>query len=394
MGLFSRIASIFHEKESSVKSVDERKTDEPAFLSTSVGMNENTGRMGYADSSSIALDERKFYQPDDYYTLYSYPETDMGHRVITFEERKKTCIPSERGLYVAEILLLDYCQKGKYPKPDSGYPGFWWFEYGIRDVGHALESLRERGFIEPMPLMQSVGSLNVADLKKLLRRYGGPVSGKKAELVKRVQENVPEEAVAETGLIQKYRLTDLGRKELEENAYVSYMHRASGLTMEDVPEDQQFNVWIVNKKLHEEGRTDWKNLIDEIQQKRRRSIEETNRASIENLKKFDPKGYEKLRAQDEQIDFIQKMEAKYHEDEDALVVFWEEIWENGGLKFEGAHWLFRLPDLYLKRGQLDQALKLCKQIKIQKRNYADKAEFYISRIETMKKKDMEKGTKK
>ena len=43
----------------------------------------------FADSSSISPDERPYYQPDDYYTFYSYPGTEMATRVITFEERKK-----------------------------------------------------------------------------------------------------------------------------------------------------------------------------------------------------------------------------------------------------------------------------------------------------------------
>lgn len=101
----------------------------------------------YADSSSVAPDERPFYQPDSYYTYYSYPGSSLSQRVIPFEGRKRISYPSARGLYVAEIMLLEYCNQGKYPKPSSGYPGFWWFKYGIRDVGHALESLEKRGFI-------------------------------------------------------------------------------------------------------------------------------------------------------------------------------------------------------------------------------------------------------
>ncbi len=122
----------------------------------------------FADSSSISPDERPYYQPDDYYTFYSYPGTEMATRVITFEERKKTAYPSARGLYVAEIMLLEYCSQGKYPKPKGGYPGLWWFKYGIRDVGHALESLKARGFLQWAPKAKSLGTLKVDELKQLL----------------------------------------------------------------------------------------------------------------------------------------------------------------------------------------------------------------------------------
>ena len=64
------------------------------------------------------------YQPEEYYTDVVAEGTAFEKRVISFEERKKTAIPSARGLYPAEILLLEYCSKGAYPGPKNGYPGF------------------------------------------------------------------------------------------------------------------------------------------------------------------------------------------------------------------------------------------------------------------------------
>ena len=159
------------------------------------GSDAHSGEVEYADSRSIAPDERQYYRPDDYYTTYSYPGTEMARKVITFEERKKTSFPSARGLYVAEILLLEYCSYGKYPKPNGGYPGLWWFEYGIRDVGHALESLEKRGFLCWAPLDQCLSSLKVDELKQILDKTGLPTTGKKADLVKRISEEIPRESI-------------------------------------------------------------------------------------------------------------------------------------------------------------------------------------------------------
>ena len=63
----------------------------------------------FADSASIAPDERPYYQPDNYYTYYSYPGSEMAVRVITFDERKKTTFPSARGLYseLPEFVTLN-----------------------------------------------------------------------------------------------------------------------------------------------------------------------------------------------------------------------------------------------------------------------------------------------
>lgn len=64
------------------------------------------------------------YQPEECYTDVVAEGTAFEKRVISFEERKETAIPSDSGLYPAEILLLEYCSKGDYPDPKNGYPGF------------------------------------------------------------------------------------------------------------------------------------------------------------------------------------------------------------------------------------------------------------------------------
>ena len=92
---------------------------------------------------AVPDEEKKYYQPDSYYTEYSHKGTQFEKRVIPFDERKKISYPSRNGLYVAEILLLEYCSYGTYPQPKNGYPGFWWFAYGIRNVGFRLKSLED-----------------------------------------------------------------------------------------------------------------------------------------------------------------------------------------------------------------------------------------------------------
>lgn len=68
--------------------------------------------------------EKKYYQPEEYYTDIVAEGTPFEKRVVTFEERKKTAIPSSTGLYPAEILLLEYCSKGTYPNPIADIPDF------------------------------------------------------------------------------------------------------------------------------------------------------------------------------------------------------------------------------------------------------------------------------
>ena len=222
----------------------------------------------YADSSTVAEDERPFYQPDSYYTLSSYPESGMGRRVVPFEERKKTAIPSTNGLYPAEILLLEYCTYGKYPKPSSGYPGLWWFEYGIRDIGHALESLYQRGFLRWAPKSSAIKNLKVEELKQILENAGLPTAGKKADLVNRVLSEVPEEQWVIPDYVPKYELTELGQSELESNGYVPYMHKHPHKTTEDSRFGDTFTVWDINRLFLNGDASNWKEVVGKLEEER------------------------------------------------------------------------------------------------------------------------------
>lgn len=111
-----------------------------------------------------------------------------------------SCIPSKRGLSVGEILLLDYCTK--YPLVDKEYPKFWADKYGIEDVDRTLKDLEIQKFIE-------------------------------------LDQN------------QKYRLTELGERELDENGYVLYMHKCKQSISPD------FDVWSINHKLKGDT-SDWR----------------------------------------------------------------------------------------------------------------------------------------
>lgn len=186
----------------------------------------NHKNLKYADSSSIPENERCYYEKDEYYELKPFEGTPFEYSVISFDERKKTSFPSKRGLYVPEILMLSFCSD--YPCTNNKYPGYWWFKYGVRNVGALIKSLETRGFI----------SINV-----------------------------------ETG---KYELTDLGNSEQNDNEYVAYTHRNSDLTT--------FTPWELNQMINNDPMSDWKKIFAEKTGKPVLSDEE-----IKNIVIFDPK---------------------------------------------------------------------------------------------------------
>lgn len=222
----------------------------------------------YVDSSSISPDERPFYQPDNYYTYFSYPGTSMAVRVIPFEERKRTTYPSARGLYIAEIMLLEYCSKGNYPKPSTGYPGFWWFKYGIRDVGSVMISLEQRGFLKWASKSDYLKGLKLDELKQILLKAGLALTGNKADLIARILAEIPEENLDIPNYIPKYNLTELGKLELEENGYIPYMHKHKQLTTEDSRFGETFTVWDINKLFPDGNAINWRQIVGDIERKR------------------------------------------------------------------------------------------------------------------------------
>lgn len=339
-------------------------------------------------SSIIPETDKKYYQPDSYYTDKAFEGTPFEKKVITFEERKRTAIPSSRGLYPAEILLLEYCSKGTYPGPKNGYPGFWWFTYGIRDVGTALRSLEHRGFIAFGSVSDCVKGLTIQQLKELLATKSQPATGKKAELVARVVSVFSEEELRSAGVQAKYVLTEVGQQELTENAYVPYMHSVPNKTTEDTRFGMTFNVWSINKLLGTGDKSNWKSIVDEQAQNMEKESEDRHDSFMGQLKRIDPESYRALITQDQQIAAVQQARAKYDADKDLdiYIAFWEMVWANGGLKFEGAKWHFELPDLYIKAKRYDDALDFVIRIKKTKPLYAEKANAYIQKIKERKEK--------
>lgn len=222
----------------------------------------------FADASSIDFSEKQYYQPDEYYTLESYPGTPMAQKVVTFDERKKTSFPSNNGLYVAEILLLEYCREGNYPKPSSGYPGFWWFAYGIRDVGHTLKILEQKGFLKWGTKKELLKSLKVNELKEIASLYNIKSTQNKQNLIKDIENNIKEEDLPDRFFSNKYVLTELGEKELKENEYVVYMHRHKFKTRDDAPKDLSFTVWDINTLLFNKDKSKWKEYVADLEEKR------------------------------------------------------------------------------------------------------------------------------
>ena len=96
-----------------------------------------------------------------------------------------------------------------------------------------------------------------------------------------------------------------------------------------------------------------------------------------------------LVAQDSQLEQIKKTERKYKQsgDIDTYIKFWENIWNNGGLLFNGTHWTFELCSLYYKTKQYDKAWGFLSMLTMKKPEYLDNIRRWQLKILKREKKD-------
>ena len=122
----------------------------------------------------------------------------------------------------------------------------------------------ESGYIEFRSAAETLPSMTVAQLKEFAASHGIIVKGKKADIISTITANISV-ADLEAGIVErKYCLTSKVEKELSENAYVPLMHKAPDKTIEDDTFGEEFNVWVINRKLGENGWNNADAIIQEI----------------------------------------------------------------------------------------------------------------------------------
>ncbi|TAH62784.1 MAG: hypothetical protein EWM50_04915 [Gottschalkiaceae bacterium] len=166
------------------------------------------------------------------------------------------------------------------------------------------------------------------------------------------------------------------------------MHRHSKYTT--------FTVWDLNQLLGTGNKSNYMEIIEKKHADIDNGNEDSNKSFMKELKVIDPEGYRLLKSQDKQIKAVQATDEKYAEDKDIdwIINFWEEIWKDGGPKFEGSGWMFRLPDLYIKAKRYDDAIAIVQKIKKTKGSYyLNKANSYITKIEERRAKEATKKIK-
>lgn len=89
----------------------------------------------------------------------------------------------------------------------------------------------------------------------------------------------------------------------------------------------------------------------------------------------------RLKEQEKQLKSILDAEEEFEKTGDlsSIIDFWENIWESGGLIFNGSKWTFRLPDLYIMTHDYLKAKEIL--LKIKNPDYKEKRDNYLRRIQ-------------
>lgn len=162
------------------------------------------------------------------------------YRTIPLEERIENAYKSENGLYPHEILVLSYAPK--YSAQELSFSSFWGYKYGVHDVRAILDDLFERGFIKYANVEESVKRQKVSQIKEFLKNHGSKVTGNKALLIERVFKNFSKEEIEQFFTIKYYELTELGRREIECNQELIYIHDRCF---------KDLDIWAANQWMYE-----------------------------------------------------------------------------------------------------------------------------------------------
>lgn len=145
-----------------------------------------------------------------------------GDDVLPVEKRIKGKEPTCDGLYPHEVLVLSYAHK--FCDKGNEFQGFWWYKYGIRNVQAVLNSLSSRALIQQGSIGDAVNMKKLPEIKEELQKHGLKVSGKKADLVKRLTDSVDDNELSAVFTKRPYSLTEQGTQILKKYEWIPYIH--------------------------------------------------------------------------------------------------------------------------------------------------------------------------
>lgn len=187
-------------------------------------------------------------------------ETFWERQFEDIKDKTERSYPSKNGLKIPEIMVLNYAET--FDSTGETIQSFWYYKYGLKNAKEILDKLLEKGFICISPVKDTIKRFSNAKLKDMLKELNLKVSGKKSELLERLFQNTTIEYLENKVEARGFSITEKGKQELKDNAYVMYYHRGNSFT-----NNPNTNIWWMNKMLHEHPKKTYREIIWEELQK-------------------------------------------------------------------------------------------------------------------------------
>ncbi|MBI5458832.1 VRR-NUC domain-containing protein [Methanobacterium sp.] len=105
----------------------------------------------------------------------------------------------------------------------SEFPKYFKYRYDVNTDELLVDAINTNHLTRSTPYY-NVEKAKVNDIKKILKKYGQPVSGRKKELIGRITDNLTENEIISEFPGSYYVLTDKGKDIVKENDHVTYYH--------------------------------------------------------------------------------------------------------------------------------------------------------------------------
>ncbi|WP_251855383.1 SAP domain-containing protein [Enterococcus italicus] len=124
------------------------------------------------------------------------------------------------GLLIGEIILLDWCN---HQLKSIAPPGYFAFTYGI-NYNNSIEKLFSKKLIRIGSPSESLSTLKAPELKEILRAHDLKISGKKIDLISRIQSNIEEDDYSDS-IKESFVITNLGKSILDKYELLVWAHK-------------------------------------------------------------------------------------------------------------------------------------------------------------------------
>lgn len=134
---------------------------------------------------------------------------------------RRQMVRTEEGLLPGDVVLLWRIHFGNFTT-ETWIPEYFEYRYGV-DSEASAQLLLEKELVTLGNARDALSELNMHRLKKILKKYDLPVSGKRQEILDRVH-SLSDAQLEEAVQIRRYQATELGEEVLSRHDDIIVRH--------------------------------------------------------------------------------------------------------------------------------------------------------------------------